>query len=86
MSEAERIAGALKPPKCPHCGKPIDELICLVEEIHEYIYQFDYETKEFETEETEMWTGDWIQFKCPSCDAVLFTDERAAKDFFLSGD
>jgi hypothetical protein len=69
-------------PRCPECGKEIDELICIAEEIHEYTFQFDdKEPDDVRYEETDMWAGDWQIWKCPLCDAELFHSQKEEKEF-----
>ena len=57
-------------PKCPKCGKEIEELICVTEETAEYLMT-----------PTENGKADYIPlyariksevYRCPECDAKLF--------------
>jgi len=74
--EVEKVARALKPPRCPKCGEKVDELIFQGLEWvearftgEEYI---NWESLDFEGEP---------QYLCPKCRKVLFYDENDARRF-----
>ena len=72
-------------PKCPECGEEIDTLVA-------YCLEENKQTVELENEVTEKPILNWgnseavegsckkIQFECPECSAVLFTNNGNSND------
>lgn len=87
MSEkiARKIARALKPPRCPRCGKELTYLINVCEEFHVYYFEVD-EEGEVDYRDKDSWPGDTSEYGCPFCFEVLFTSEEEAKAFLLGED
>jgi len=84
--EAERVANALKPPKCPKCGAEIDHL-------HYYAYElqradfwvFDSNTEYDNWESLAGDTKGEPDYDCPICGETLFHSEDEAEKFLRGG-
>lgn len=70
-------------PKCPECGKEIDELVNFDRGSMEYRCYYDthwmnmeYDSSGFISDEGEQ------SYECPECGAELFTTEDEAIEFF----
>ena len=66
-------------PKCPKCGKEVDQLKARVSEVSDWLLMLEDGDPYWE-EEDRTRTGD-ITFGCPECEAVLFQDEEKALAF-----
>jgi phage FluMu protein Com len=67
--------------KCPKCDKDIVELRCYEKLEKRRYYTLTNEGKPYYYGEN--WTdfeGE-LEFECPNCDSLLFTDEGDASDF-----
>jgi hypothetical protein len=81
MDEAEVIANKLKPPRCPKCGTALDHLHYHAKEFVRadvWITNWGVEYHNWGTLDTDY---DTIEYCCPECDELLFTDQLDAEKF-----
>lgn len=72
---AERIAEALKPPRCPECGSKLDYLLYVEEALN---------TAKFYGDDYHSWDTVAVQdswYECPECEKILFRDRELANKF-----
>jgi len=79
MGKAEEIARALKPPRCPKCGEKIYYLIYYAKELVEATAYLSGDYLEHSGWQTL--SVDYVEYRCPVCNQVLFKDEEEVKKF-----
>jgi hypothetical protein len=72
---------------CPKCKKQIETLMRLETREFKDVATYDPDSDTLEYEPEDEWTGNGYgntlkeEFRCPECEAVLFTTEEEAKKF-----
>jgi len=86
MGDAEKIAKALKPPRCPECGSELHGFDYYVLELSRAFAHYDEPGgylvySNWDTIDTKEETA---EFRCPECNALITRDVEEAEEI-LSG-
>ena len=79
--EAERVANALKPPRCPKCGAEIDHLRYYAYELQRADFWICHGYAEYDNWDTVGDIKGKPDYECPNCGEPLFHSEDKAEEF-----
>ena len=78
----ERVANALKPPKCPSCGAEVSALIFSgLEWVSATLTLDDYGNPQYTSWDSHDFAENESEYSCPKCYTKLFDNEEDAVKF-----